>query len=39
VEVDFVIAGAGYEVDLSRLKFLDPEILDRIRGTEAGAHS
>ena len=34
VEVDFVIAGTGYDVDVSRLKFLDPEILDRIHRTE-----
>jgi FAD-dependent urate hydroxylase len=34
VEVDFVIAGTGYEVDVSRLKFLDPEILGRIHRTE-----
>ena len=30
VEVDFVIAGTGYDADVSRLKFLDPEILGRI---------
>jgi thioredoxin reductase len=34
VEVDFVIAGTGYDVNVSRLKFLDPEILDRIHRTE-----
>jgi cation diffusion facilitator CzcD-associated flavoprotein CzcO len=34
LEVDFVIAGTGYDVDASRLKFLDPEILDRIHRTE-----
>jgi thioredoxin reductase len=34
VEVDFVIAGTGYDVNVSRLKFLDPEILDRIHCTE-----
>jgi thioredoxin reductase len=34
VEVDFVIAGTGYDVDVSRLKFLDPEISDRIHRTE-----
>jgi thioredoxin reductase len=33
VEVDFVIAGTGYDVDVSRLKFLDPEISDRIHRT------
>ena len=30
VEVDFVIAGTGYDVNVSRLKFLDSEISDRI---------
>jgi len=34
VEVDFVIAGTGYDSDVSRLKFLDPEILDRIQRIE-----
>ena len=34
VEVDFVIAGTGYDADVSRLKFLDPEISDRIHRTE-----
>jgi hypothetical protein len=34
VEVDFVIAGTGYDADVSRLKFLDPEILDRIHRIE-----
>ena len=34
LDVDFVIAGTGYDVDVSRLKFLDPEILDRIHRTE-----
>jgi FAD-dependent urate hydroxylase len=34
VEVDFVIAGTGYDADVSRLKFLDPEISDRIHCTE-----
>jgi thioredoxin reductase len=34
VEVDFVIAGTGYDANVSRLKFLDPEILDRIHRTE-----
>jgi FAD-dependent urate hydroxylase len=34
LEVDFVIAGTGYDVNVSRLKFLDPEILDRIHRTE-----
>jgi thioredoxin reductase len=30
LEVDFVIAGTGYDADVSRLKFLDQEILNRI---------
>ena len=34
LEVDFVIAGTGYDVDVSRLKFLDPEISNRIHRTE-----
>jgi len=34
VEVDFVIAGTGYDVDVSRLKFLDAEISDRLRRIE-----
>jgi FAD-dependent urate hydroxylase len=34
VEADFVIAGTGYDVSVSRLKFLDPEILDRVHRTE-----
>jgi thioredoxin reductase len=34
VEVDCVIAGTGYDVNVSRLKFLDPEILNRIHRTE-----
>jgi cation diffusion facilitator CzcD-associated flavoprotein CzcO len=34
VEVDFVIAGTGYDVSVSRLKFLDPEISNRIHRTE-----
>jgi thioredoxin reductase len=34
VEVDFVIAGTGYDVNVSRLKFLDPEISDRIHRIE-----
>jgi thioredoxin reductase len=34
VEVDFVIAGTGYDVNVSRLKFLDPVILDRVNRTE-----
>jgi thioredoxin reductase len=35
VEVDFVIAGTGYDANVSRLKFLDSEILDRIHRIEA----
>jgi FAD-dependent urate hydroxylase len=34
VEVDFVIAGTGYDPNVSRLRFLDPEILDRIHRIE-----
>jgi len=34
VDVDFVVAGTGYDVNVSRLKFLDPEISDRIHRTE-----
>ena len=34
VEVDFVIAGTGYDANASRLKFLDPQILDRMHRTE-----
>ena len=34
VEVDFVIAGTGYDASVSRLKFLDPAISDRIHRTE-----
>lgn len=34
VEVDFVIAGTGYDVDISRLKFLDREISDRVSRIE-----
>jgi FAD-dependent urate hydroxylase len=34
MEVDFVIAGTGYDVDVSHLKFLDPEIVGRIHRTE-----
>jgi FAD-dependent urate hydroxylase len=30
VEADFVIAGTGYDANVSRLKFLDPKILERI---------
>ena len=34
IEVDFVIAGTGYDVEVSRLKFLGPEIVDRIHCIE-----
>jgi FAD-dependent urate hydroxylase len=34
VEVDFVIAGTGYDANVSRLTFLGPEILDRIHRIE-----
>lgn len=33
-EVDFVIAGTGYEVDIARLPYLDPELTRRIRCIE-----
>jgi FAD-dependent urate hydroxylase len=34
LEVDFVVAGTGYDVNVSRLKFLDSDISDRIQRTE-----
>jgi hypothetical protein len=34
VEVDFVIAGIGYDANVSRLKFLDPELSGRIHRTK-----
>jgi thioredoxin reductase len=34
LEVDRVIAGTGYNVDLARLPYLDPELRRRIRQTE-----
>jgi len=34
VEVDFVIAGTGYDVNVSRLTFLDQQISDRIHRIE-----
>jgi thioredoxin reductase len=34
VEVDFVIAGTGYDANVSRLKFFDPKVLERIHRTE-----
>jgi thioredoxin reductase len=34
VDVDFVIAGTGYEVDVARLAYLDQEIIHRIRCIE-----
>jgi len=33
-DVDFVIAGTGYDVNVARLTFLDPEILGRIQCIE-----
>jgi hypothetical protein len=33
-EADFVIAGTGYEVDVARLTYLDPELIGRIRCIE-----
>jgi FAD-dependent urate hydroxylase len=34
IEVDFVIAGTGYDANVSRLKFLDPAILSRMKCIE-----
>ena len=34
VDVDFVIAGTGYDVDVSRLAYLDPEIIRHIQCIE-----
>jgi FAD-dependent urate hydroxylase len=34
VEVDFIIAGTGYDADVSRLTFLDRGISDRLRRIE-----
>jgi FAD-dependent urate hydroxylase len=34
VEADFVIAGTGYDMNVARLNFLDPEIVARIHCTE-----
>ena len=34
VEVDFVIAGTGYDANVSCLKFLDPKISERIHRIE-----
>lgn len=34
VDVDFVIAGTGYDVDVARLAYLDPEMARRIRCVE-----
>jgi thioredoxin reductase len=31
IEVDHVIAGTGFEVDLARLPYLDPQLRERIR--------
>ena len=33
-DVDFVIAGTGYEVDVARLAFLDPKLISRIECIE-----
>jgi thioredoxin reductase len=33
-EVDFVIAGTGYDADVARLSYLDPEIIPRIQRIE-----
>jgi FAD-dependent urate hydroxylase len=34
VETDFVIAGTGYDVDIARLGYLDPQLLPRIQRIE-----
>ena len=34
IDVDFVIAGTGYDVDVARLKFLDPQLAARIQCIE-----
>ncbi|HEY0339914.1 MAG TPA: SidA/IucD/PvdA family monooxygenase, partial [Steroidobacteraceae bacterium] len=34
VDVDFVIAGTGYDADVARLTYLDPELRQRIRCIE-----
>jgi hypothetical protein len=34
VDVDFVVAGTGYEVDVARLAYLDQEIIQRIQCIE-----
>ncbi|MGO9839013.1 MAG: NAD(P)-binding domain-containing protein [Polyangiaceae bacterium] len=34
LEVDHVIAGTGYDIDLARLPYLDPELRGRMRQTE-----
>lgn len=34
VDVDFVIAGTGYEIDVTRLKYLDTELIRTIRCIE-----
>ncbi len=34
VDVDFVIAGTGYDVNVARLAYLDPEIISRIECIE-----
>ncbi|HEY4215049.1 MAG TPA: NAD(P)-binding domain-containing protein [Steroidobacteraceae bacterium] len=34
VEFDFVVAGTGYEVDVARLPYLDPELIRHIRCIE-----
>jgi cation diffusion facilitator CzcD-associated flavoprotein CzcO len=34
VEVDFVIAGTGYDADVARLAYLDPEMIRRIQCIE-----
>jgi thioredoxin reductase len=34
VEVDFVIAGTGYDTDVARLGYLDPKLIQRIQRIE-----
>jgi FAD-dependent urate hydroxylase len=38
VDVDYVIAGTGYDVSLSRLHFLDPSLAKRIQRIETAPH-
>ncbi len=38
VDVDYVIAGTGYDVSISRLQFLDPTLASRIQRIKTGPH-